>query len=192
MEAARGWAWARGCLPVAQTRAEVGQGAGLAVDFKIAPPSAKDPPTLPGAGWIPAPLCTLCCWRSAACLAGHAPVPQPLRGWEEGRGVLAAPAARRPWLCTSPAQEQAAGSHPWALSSQGTLLCRHPPGRLLGFSPGGTVPWSRWIGASPSPSITPSSWGSQEPFTPGWWSLLWDQTRGTAVPLLPASCRAPA
>lgn len=37
MEATRGWVWARGCLPVARTRAEVGQGAGLAVDFKTVP-----------------------------------------------------------------------------------------------------------------------------------------------------------
>lgn len=179
MEATGGWVWARGCLPVAGTRAEVGQGAGLAVDFKIAPRLPRTLLLCHGLGGSQ-PHCAPC----AAGEALHAR-PAPLQhhshcgaGRQGGVRWLLLPHAW-PWLCTSPAQGQAACGHLWALSGQGTLLPGHPLGRLLDSSPSSTVPWSRWRGASLSPGIAPSSWRSQGPFTPGLWPLLWDNIRGT-------------
>lgn len=159
MEAARGCVWARGCLPVARTRAEVGQGAGSAVDFKIAPLLPRTLLLCHGLGGS---------WpRCAPCAAGEAlhAWPAPLQhrsrcgaGRQGGVLWLLLPHARL-WPCTSSAQGQAARGHPRAPSGQGTLIPRHPPGRLLGSSPSGTVPWSRWRGASSSPGIALNSWG---------------------------------
>lgn len=188
MEAARGWIWAWGCLPVARTHAEVGQGAGSAVDFKIAPRLPRTLLLCHGLGGS-RPRCAPC----AAGEALHAwPAPlQRCSGCGAGRqgGVpwLLLPHAW-PWPCTSSAQGQAASGQLWAPSGRGTLIPWHPPGRLLGSSPSSLVPWSRWRGASSSPSIAPTSWGSQGPFTPAWWSLLWDHVRGT----LPAGCQLKA
>jgi len=160
-EAARSWVWARGCLPVARTRTEVGQGAGSAVDFKIAPHLPRTLLLCHGLGGSQP--------RCAPCAAG-----EPLHAWPAPLQSRSRCGARRqggvcwmllsharPWLCTSPTRGQAACGHPWALSSQGHFS----PGILQtgcwAPAPGSTVPWSRWRGASPPPGITPSSWGSQ-------------------------------
>lgn len=146
-------------MPLDQTRAEVGQGAGSAVDFKTA---AHLPRTLllcHGLGGSRT--------RCAPCAAGEAlharPAPLQRRsrcGARRQGGVRwLLPLYSRPWLCTSPALGQAACSHARALSAQGMLLPMHPPGRLLGSSTGSTVPWSRWRGPSLSPGIAPSIWG---------------------------------
>lgn len=156
MEAIRGWVWARGCLPVARTRAEVGQGAGLAVDFKIEPCLPRTLLLCHGLGGS-LPHC-------APCAAGEVlhTQPAPLQrcscGGAARQGAacwLCLPHAC-PWPCTSSAQGQAGCGHPQALSSRGALIPSHPLGRVLGFSR---------RGASPAPGSVPSRWVSQGPFT---------------------------
>lgn len=141
MEATRGWVWAQGCLPVARTRAEVGQGAGSAVDFKIAPCLPRTLLLRHGLGgsWP-------CC---APCAAGevlHAR-PAPLQRCSCcGAGRQGAVCRLRlphawPWPCTGSAQGQAACGHPQALSSQGT----HPrscPGQAAGLQLERSIPIS--------------------------------------------------
>lgn len=143
MEAARGWVWAWGCLPVARTRVEVGQRAGSAVDFKIAPHLPRTLLLCHGLGgsW----RCCAPCAGGEALHARPAPLQHHSRCRARRQGGVRWLLLPHVWLWprTSSVQGQAAHSHAWASSGQRTLIPRHPPGGLQGTSPGSMVLWSR-------------------------------------------------
>lgn len=164
-------------------------------------PSSPPPPAR--AGWILAPLCTLCCWRGAAYLSGSAPAPGAagLGGREgcathtrctPGRGLLVPGTpgchpARGHRSLQSCFLRQPAGLQPWSTVSWGArrvralLSARRPPWGY-GESPGESVAHTRlsplrW-GVEEHPhllALHPAWGGSQEPLDSVWWSPIWDQ-----------------
>lgn len=174
------------------------------MDFKIAPCLPRTLLLCHGLGGS-SPRC-------APCAAGEVlhSWPAPLQrcsrcgaGRQGGIHCLLLPHAL-PWLCTSPARGQTACGHPWALAGQGTLLPRHPPGRLLGSALAAWCPGAGGEEHPYFPALPPAARGPRDPFTPGQWSLggdgstpsasfpqgagLWQEQREVATSGPPREC----